>query len=131
MCLKFSILTDLAFFSVEQSKVVNVWLGNRIEDLKAKSIELENIKINAKDQGDPSAPSFRDPAKNKQATRGRGTHGRGTRGRGTRGTGTLGRDRATHRYTNAPKVRNNASSFLLLACTCMFLPKHHISTLLV
>ncbi|KAI3904558.1 hypothetical protein MKW98_014738 [Papaver atlanticum] len=188
MCLKFSILTNLASVSVEQSKVVNVWLDNRIEELKAKSIELEKIKMNAEDQGDTSAPSFRDPAKNKRRGRKRtkrlkakrsrkmtkikpsenillilfdllqdiitnipdpnlndmpmtqesvvtptpsnprdishqqlseATRGRGTRGRGTRGTGTRGR--ATHGYTNAPQVRNNASSFSALG---MYMPVH-------
>ncbi|KAI3895365.1 hypothetical protein MKW92_027803 [Papaver armeniacum] len=65
MFLKFSVLADLASVSDEQSKVVNEWLDNRIEELKAKSIELEKTKMNAEDQGDTSAPSYRDPAKKK------------------------------------------------------------------
>ncbi|KAI3854982.1 hypothetical protein MKW92_049660 [Papaver armeniacum] len=56
-------------FSDEQSKVVNKWLDNRIEELKAKSIELEKTKMNAEDQGDTSAPSYRDPAKKKRRGR--------------------------------------------------------------
>ncbi|KAI3882041.1 hypothetical protein MKX03_006251 [Papaver bracteatum] len=187
MCLKFSVLADLASSSDEQSKVVNEWLDNRIEELKAKSIELEKTKMNVEDQGDTSAPSYHDPAKKKRRGRKRtkrlkanrsrkttkakpiqvisflfyficvcyriyiitnipypslgdmpmtqesvatpkplnphdishqqlseATRGRGTRGRGTRGRGTRGRGRGTHGYTNAPQVRNNASSFSAL-----------------
>ncbi|KAI3854153.1 hypothetical protein MKW92_019521 [Papaver armeniacum] len=66
---KFSVLADLASVSDEQSKVVNEWLDNRIEELKAKSIELEKIKMNAEDQGDTSAPSYHDPAKKKRRGR--------------------------------------------------------------
>ncbi|KAI3968753.1 hypothetical protein MKX01_028903 [Papaver californicum] len=73
MCLKFSVLADLASVSDEQSKVVNEWLDNKIEELKTKSIELEKIKLNAEDQGDTSAPNLRDPAKKKHKGRKRST----------------------------------------------------------
>ncbi|XP_026382553.1 protein FAR1-RELATED SEQUENCE 4-like [Papaver somniferum] len=69
MCLKFSVLADLASVNDKESKVVNEWLDNRTEELKAKSIELEKIKINAEDQGDTSAPSYGDPSKKKRRGR--------------------------------------------------------------
>ncbi|KAI3858368.1 hypothetical protein MKW92_013050 [Papaver armeniacum] len=69
MSLKFNILADLASVNDEQSKVVNEWLDNKIEELKAKSIELEKIKLNAEDQGDTSVPNVRNPAKKKRIGR--------------------------------------------------------------
>ncbi|KAI3932540.1 hypothetical protein MKW92_041175 [Papaver armeniacum] len=69
MSLKFNILADLASVNDEQSKVVSEWLDNKIEELKAKSIELEKIKLNAEDQGDTSVPNVRNPKKRKRIGR--------------------------------------------------------------
>ncbi|KAI3844096.1 hypothetical protein MKX03_027713 [Papaver bracteatum] len=67
--LKFNVLADLDSVNDEESKVVNEWLDNKIEELKAKSIELEKIKLNAEDQGDTSFPNVRNPAKKKRIGR--------------------------------------------------------------
>lgn len=69
MSLKFNVLADLASANDEESKVVNEWSDNKIEELKAKSIELEKIKLNAEDKGDTSFPNVRNPPKKKRIGR--------------------------------------------------------------
>ncbi|XP_026413877.1 uncharacterized protein LOC113309638 [Papaver somniferum] len=69
MSLKFNVLVDLASANDEESKVVNEWVDNKIEELKANSIELEKIKLNAENQGDTSVPNVRNPPKKKRIRR--------------------------------------------------------------
>ncbi|KAI3897410.1 hypothetical protein MKX03_025428 [Papaver bracteatum] len=93
--LKFNVLADLDYVNDEESKV----------ELKAKSIELEKIKLNAEDQGDTSVPNVRNPAKKKRIGRKRSKR--------------LKAKRARKRKKTKPSKNQTGQSFLKI---------HHIFT---